>query len=60
MYDVIEKDFNIVIWPEHIQSKDVNDMIKSGMSKEEVSDIISTNTFAKLEAMTKLSYYKKC
>jgi len=60
MYDVIEKDFNIVIWPEHIQSKDVNDMIKSGMSKEEVSDIISTNTFAKLEALTKLSYYKKC
>jgi hypothetical protein len=30
------------------------------MSKEEVNSIISTNTFAKLEAMTKLSYYKKC
>jgi len=60
MYDVINKDFNIVIWPDHIQSKDVNDMIISGMSKEEVNSIISTNTFAKLEAMTKLSYYKKC
>jgi len=60
MYNVIEKDYNVVIWPDHIQSKDVNDMIVSGMSKEEVQSIISTNTFAKLEALTKLSYYKKC
>ena len=28
--------------------------------QEEVQSIISTNTFAKLEALTKLSYYKKC
>jgi hypothetical protein len=60
MYDVIEKDYNVVIWPDHIQSKDVNDMIISGKSKDEVQSIISTNTFAKLEALTKLSYYKKC
>ena len=60
MYSVIEKDYNVVIWPDHIQSKDVNEMIISGMSKDEVQNIISTNTFAKLEALTKLSYYKKC
>jgi len=60
MYSVIEKDYNLVIWPDHIQSKDVNDMIISGKSKDEVQSIISTNTFAKLEALTKLSYYKKC
>ena len=60
MYSVIEKDYNVVIWPEHIQSKDVNDMIMNGMSKDEVRSIISTNTFAKLEALTKLTSYKKC
>jgi len=60
MYDVIEKDYNVVIWSDNIQLKDVNDMIMNGMSKTEVKDIISNNTFAKLEALTKLSYYKKC
>ena len=60
MYEVIEKDYNVVIWPDSIQSKDVNDMIVSGMSIDEVNNIISTNTFAKLEALTKLTSYKKC
>ena len=60
MYDVIEKDYNIVIWPNELQLKDVNDMVVSGMSKAKVQTIISTNTFSKLEALTKLSYYKKC
>ena len=60
MYDVIEKDYNLVVWPDNMRHKDINDMIMSGMSIAEVQTIISTNTFAKLEALTKLSYYKKC
>ena len=59
MYDVIEKDYNIVIWPSDIQLKDVNDMIMSGISKDEISEIISSNTHSKLSALTKLSYRKK-
>ena len=60
MYDVIEKDYNLVVWPDHMRHKDINDMILSGMSKAEVQTIISNNTFAQLEALTKLSYFKKC
>jgi hypothetical protein len=60
MYDVIEKDYNVVIWPDNVQLKDVNDMIMNGMTKAEVQSIISSNTFSKLEALTKMSYYKKC
>ena len=60
MYDVIEKDYNLVVWPDDMRHKDINDMILSGMSKAEVQTIISNNTFAQLEALTKLSYYKKC
>ena len=60
MYDVIEKNYNVVIWPDDLQLKDVNDMIMDGKSIAEVQTIISTNTFSKLEALTKLSYYKKC
>src|SRR5210317_123573 len=59
MYNVIEKDYNIVIWPDHIQLKDVNDMIMNNMSITEVESIISKNTYRQLEALTKLSYWKK-
>ena len=59
MYKVIEQDFNVVIWPEEIQLKDVNDMIKSGLTKLELQDIISKNTYSKLSALTKLNYWKK-
>ena len=59
MYEVIENDYNIVIWPSEIQSKDVNDMIMSGLTKLEISDIISKNTYSKLSALTKLNDYKK-
>ena len=59
MYDVIEKDYNVVIWPSDIQLKDVNDMIMAGISKDEISKIISNNTHSKLSALTKLSYWKK-
>ena len=59
MYDVIEKDFNIVIWPDDIQLKDVNEMIMNGMSISKVENIISKNTYRQLEALTKISYWKK-
>ena len=59
MYSVVEKDYNVVIWPSEIQSKDVNDLILSGLTKAEVSDIISKNTYSKLSALTKLNDYKK-
>jgi len=59
MYAVIEKDYNVVIWPNHIQLKDVNEMIVSGISVDEIKNIIDKNTFRKLEALEKLSHYKK-
>ena len=59
MYAVIENDYNVVIWPNHIQLKDVNEMIVSGISVAEIKNIIDKNTFRKLEALEKLSYYKK-
>ena len=50
MYKVIEQDFNVVIWLEDLQLKDVNDMImSSSLTKFELQDIISNNTYSKLE-----------
>ena len=59
MYKVIEKNYNIVIWPDDIQLKDVNDMIMNGTSPSEIENIISKNTYNKLAALTKLTHWKK-
>jgi|TARA_R110000803_G_scaffold208765_1_gene277689 transcription elongation factor Elf1 len=59
MSKLIEQGYNIVIWPDDIQLKDVNDMIISGLTKDKISDIISNNTYSKLSALTQLNYWKK-
>jgi hypothetical protein len=59
MYNVIEQNYNVVIWPDDIQLKDVNDIIISGVSKSKLKEIITNNTYNKLSAMTKLNYWKK-
>jgi len=59
MYDVIEKDYNIVIWPDDIKQKDINDMILSDLTKSKIENIISENTFSKLSAITKINYWKR-
>ena len=60
MSKVIDDGYNVVIWPADVQLKDVNVLIISGLTKSEVADIISTNTYSKLSALTKLNDYKKC
>jgi hypothetical protein len=59
MYDVVENNYNLVVWPSDLRHKDINDMILAGLTKVQISDIISTNTYSKLSALTKLNDYKK-
>jgi DNA primase len=57
--DAIEKHYNVVIWPEFIESKDINDMILDGFSPDEIQDIISKNTFVNLRAKAEFINWKK-
>jgi len=59
MNSAIKSNNNIVIWPNTITSKDINEMIQSGMTSTEVEYIISKNTFTGLEAQTKFVFWKK-
>lgn len=60
MQKVLEKGAKIVVWPNSIQSKDVNDMIlKEGLSVEQVEKIIDKNTYAGLAATLAIQYWKK-
>ena len=60
MSSIIDDGYNLVVWPSDMRHKDINDLIISGMSKNEVNNLISTNTYSGLEAVAKLNYFKKC
>lgn len=59
MEKAIEEHYNVVIWPEMIEEKDVNDMVLNGFSPDEIQDIISKNTFVNLRAKMEFVNWKK-
>jgi hypothetical protein len=59
MEHAIDNHFNVVIWPEMITDKDINDMILSGFDKEELCDIMEKNTFVNLRAKMEFINWKK-
>ena len=60
MYNVIDDSYKLVIWPESIKEKDINEMIVNGKTKQQIQTIISDNTYSGLSALTKLNTYKRC
>jgi len=55
----IEENYDVVIWPEHVKEKDINEMILSGKTERDIKDLIAQNTFNGLLAKTKLLQWKK-
>ena len=55
----IEDGYNVVLWPDDIQEKDINDMIMSGMTKEELKTIIHNNTYQGNMALLKFTTWSK-
>lgn len=55
----IKRGFRVVIWPERITFKDINDMIIGGMSMNDVRFLIKTNIYKDLEAMLQLQKWRK-
>ena len=60
MYNVIDDSYKLVIWPESIKEKDINEMIVNGKTKQQIQKLISENTYSGLSALTKLNSYKRC
>jgi transcription elongation factor Elf1/5S rRNA maturation endonuclease (ribonuclease M5) len=55
----IDNHFNVVIWPEYIEEKDINDMVLAGFSPEEIQYMIDKNTFVNLRAKMEFIKWKK-
>jgi hypothetical protein len=57
---MIELGYRVLIWPSHIQYKDVNDMVMAGMKPVDIKLIIDNNVFSGLEAKLQFSMWRKC
>ena len=55
--NIIKKNYNIVIWPQTLEEKDINDMVLSG---NDPLKIISNNTFVGLDAQMRFVAWKRC
>ena len=54
--NTIDRGDQVVIWPNHIVEKDINDMVLSGRN---VENLLESNTYSGLEAKLKLKSWKK-
>ena len=49
----------IVIWPDTVKEKDINDMIIAGYTKEQIQQIITDNTFSGAAAQLRFAEWRK-
>jgi hypothetical protein len=57
---LIKEGYNIVLWPETVPYKDINEMVQNGMEIEDIKNIISENTFQGIRAELRFTSWKKC
>lgn len=60
MISAVERGFNVCVWPESIQQKDVNDMVLSGMSASQVLMIINECTLKGPAALAAIAAWRRC
>lgn len=51
--------YNVVIWPENFEHKDINDAVIAGLSPEFIEHILKTNTYKDLSAKLALQKWSK-
>lgn len=56
----IDLGYNVVMYPDSVTEKDVNDMIMSGKTPDEILNIINTNTFSGMAAKMRFATWRKC
>jgi hypothetical protein len=54
---IIDRQYNVVIWPQTISEKDINEMVLEGRDPVK---IINKNIFSGLTAKMKFTEWKRC
>lgn len=59
MNKYIEMGYKMVIWPDSVPGKDINEMIENGLTSDEIQSIINHNTFKGLAAKARYAMWRK-
>ena len=59
MEKAIKTGNDIVIWPDTMLGKDINEFVMNGISSDEIESIISSNTFNGIRAQLKFNMWKR-
>jgi len=55
----IDRGYKVVLWPDNVKEKDINDMILSGKTKQEIKSTIENNTYQGNMAKIRLTTWRK-
>jgi len=60
---IIEKNinlgYNVVLWPDDVHEKDINEMVMSGKTQEDILSMIRDNTYSGVKAKLRFATWKK-
>ena len=55
----IDKGYDVCIWPENMNGKDINEYVQNGMSPDQLKKLIDSNTYSGLQGVVKFNQWKK-
>lgn len=56
----IDLGYDVVMYPDTVTEKDINDMIKNGKTTDEILELINTNTYSGMAAKMRFATWRKC
>ena len=59
MKKAVDKKFNLVVFPESLKYKDINDMVIAGLTVDEITTLIHSNTYCGLTALQHINNWKR-
>jgi hypothetical protein len=60
MEKMLDRGYNVCIWPSKLEQKDINDMILAGMTCADVELMIDQNSYKGLSGRLALAEWRKC
>ena len=55
----IDDGYSVVLWPEYVKEKDINEMVLSGRTDTEIKTIINEHVYSGIQAKTQFVFWKK-
>ena len=55
----VEEDYSVVLWPDDVKEKDINEMIMSGKTRRQIKTIIEENTYSGIRARVEFAKWSK-